>query len=68
MRSKRTKPCPIEGCWEQIGVRRALCAACTNWWYRISLKSTHELASYVRRMTRYSGRLVHLRGRRAKAA
>lgn len=62
MKTKPTKQCPMENCWEQIPVRRHLCSACTSWWHRLQIKDERELASYLQRLGRFSGRFTRARG------
>lgn len=51
-----TKPCPIPHCWIRIPLHKALCPACTSWWFRVSIKTPEELAIYMRKMARIAGR------------
>ena len=62
MTTKREKkyPCPIPGCWQKTSTERSLCSACRSWWYRISTKTHQELAQYVQRVGRFSGRLTRI--------
>jgi len=59
--ARKTKPCPMAGCWQAIGLKRALCVACASWWSRVSLKNAAELAGYMQRVGRFAGRLGHLK-------
>jgi hypothetical protein len=72
--SARTKKCPVPNCWEKIGEHQALCRACTSWWYRMALRDAHDLARYMKRLSRMNGRversnfLDYLAARRRRAA
>lgn len=60
MKTRKKKPqfkCAIENCWNLVRVEGRFCVACQAWWYRIVLKDANDLAEYVRKVTRYSGRL-----------
>jgi len=52
----KTKKCPIPDCWEQIPEHHALCPACRSWWQRMQMKDERELASYMQRLGRFTGR------------
>lgn len=66
MKKQKTKPCPIEGCWQQIPETKHMCEACTSWWYRIAMKSPEELVQYLKRMARFTGRANKIRAHRGK--
>lgn len=71
MRGRKAKPqfkCGIENCWNFVPVEGRFCVACRAWWYRIVLKDPNDLADYVRKVTRYSGRLGVLAVRRISKA
>jgi hypothetical protein len=62
----KEKRCPIPECWNMIPDRKAMCGACSSWWYRVSVLTAAELGGYMQRMGRFSGRLGHIRNRKGK--
>ncbi len=65
MRAK-VQMCPMPGCWrESARIKGGMCTACLSWWHRISIYSPRELAAYLQRLGRFSGRFSHMRNSRA---
>lgn len=47
--------CPVENCWQPVKAA-GLCGACYSWWNRIKFKDAPQLAEYLQRLNRFSGR------------
>ena len=61
----KVRMCPMPGCWrESLTKKGGFCSACSSWWNRISIKNGSEMAHYMQRLGRFTGRFGYMRNRK----